>query len=285
MNEREMLTSFSQEDIQCFAPEMKVGLLATLNEHNEPHITILSTLQARQPRELFFGQFAEGMSKEYIRRNPKAGFLIMTLDKNFWRGKARFTRTATQGEEFDLLNNTPMFRYNSYFGIHTVYYLDLIEQSGKQPLPMGTVITAAIKTLAAKTLSPAPQGKAVLNGWTRRLLAKLDNLKFIAHVDEDGFPQLTPLIQAQPDGRERVIFSTAAFGEDLKKIQAGTTVSLFCMSFKMETVLLRGTWEGFRRRAGLQCGGLQVNWIYSCMPPKPMVIYPEAPLEPVRDFK
>lgn len=279
-----MLTSFTQEDIKGFEPEMKVGLLATLNEHNEPHITILSTLQARKPTELFFGQFAEGMSKEHIRRNPKAAFLIMTLDKNFWSGRARFTRTATEGEEFDLLNNTPMFRYNSYFGIHTVFYLDLIEQSGKHPLPMGTVVTAAIKTLAAKTLSPAPQDQAILNNWTRRLLAKLDNLKFIAHVDADGFPQLTPVIQAQPYGRERVLFSTAAFGGDLKQIPAGASVALFCMSFKMETVLLRGKFEGFRRHAGLECGGLQVNWVYSCMPPKPMVIYPETPLKAIRSF-
>lgn len=278
------LTSFNADDIKNFEPELKVGLLATLNENHQPHITILSTLQACKPHELFFGQFAEGMSKDNIRRNPRAGFLIMTLDKNYWRGKARFTHTATQGEEFGLLNNTPMFRYNSYFGIHTVYYLDLLEQSGKTPLPMGKVVTAAIKTLAVKTLGPDRGGRQVLNNWTRRLIAKMDNLKFIAYVDVDGFPQIIPVIQAQPDGSQRIIFSSAAFGDDLKRIPQGDTVALFCMSFKMETVLLRGTFEGFRRRTGLECGSLQVNWVYSCMPPKSMVIYPEEPLEAVRNF-
>jgi uncharacterized pyridoxamine 5'-phosphate oxidase family protein len=279
-----MLKSFNAEDIQSFEPELKVGLLATLNERNEPHITILSTLQARKPNELFFGQFAEGMSKANIRANPRAGFLIMTLDKNFWRGKAHFSHTATQGEEYDLLNNTPMFRYNSYFGIHTVFYLDLIEQSGKIPLPMGRVVTGAIKTIAAKTLSPIRNEKPVLNEWTRKLIDKIDNLKFIAYVDKDGYPQIIPVIQAQTFGRENLLFSTDAFGNELKQIPQGATVALFGMSFKMETVLLRGFYSGIQRRAGLECGGLQVNWVYSCMPPKSMQIYPEVPLEPVRDF-
>ena len=263
---------------------MKVGLLATINEQGLPHITILSTLQARKPHEMFFGQFAEGMSKENIRKNPKVGFLIMTLDKDFWRGKARFTHTATQGEEFDLLNNTPMFRYNSYFGIHTVFYMDLVEQYGKTPLPMGKVIIGAVKTIAAKTLAPIKSEKLVLNEWTRKLIDKMDNLKFLCYVGTDSYPQIIPVIQSQTSGTENVLFSTSAFGEELTQIPLGATVAFFCMSFSMETVLLRGVYQGVSRRAGLDCGGLQVNWVYSCMPPKSMQIYPEQPIEAIREF-
>jgi uncharacterized pyridoxamine 5'-phosphate oxidase family protein len=281
---KEVMTSFSAEDNKSFEPEMKVGLLATINAQGQPHITILSTLQARKPQEMFFGQFAEGMSKENIRKNPKVGFLIMTLDKNFWRGKARFTHTATQGEEYDLLNNTPMFRYNSYFGIHTVFYMDLIEQYGKTPLPMSKVILGAVKTIAVKTLAPIKTEKPVLNEWTRKLIDKMDNLKFLCHVGADGYPQIIPVIQSQTSGTENVLFSTSAFGEELTQIPKGATVAFFCMSFSMETVLLRGVYQGISRRAGLECGGLTVNWVYSCMPPKSMQIYPELPIEAVREF-
>ena len=47
----------------------------------------------------------------------------MTLEKNVWCGTADFSHTANSGAEFDAYNNTPLFRYNAYFGIHTVYYL------------------------------------------------------------------------------------------------------------------------------------------------------------------
>jgi len=46
-----------------------------------------------------------------------------------------------------------MFRYNAYFGIHTVYYMDLGAHTGKQPLPMPAIILAAVKTLFAKVFS------------------------------------------------------------------------------------------------------------------------------------
>ncbi len=146
-------TTFSEQDIESFKPEMKIGLLATVNEDGLPHLTLISTIQASSPTELFWGQFSEGNSKANVMKNPRTGFLIMTLDRNLWRGKAKFTRTARGGAEFDLLNNTPMFRYNAYFGIHTVYYMDLVGHLGKEPLPTGAIIQAAIKTMVAKTLA------------------------------------------------------------------------------------------------------------------------------------
>ena len=55
-----------------------------------------------------------------------------------WHGE--FHPHSHSGVDFDAYNNTPMFRYNAYFGIHTVYYVDLIAHTGKQPLAMGAII-------------------------------------------------------------------------------------------------------------------------------------------------
>jgi hypothetical protein len=87
-----------------------------------PHLTLISTLQANLPQELIWGQITEGLSTQFVTSNPRTGFLILTLDKNLWRGKANWTRRATSGPEYDMYNRTPMFRYNAYFGIHTVHY-------------------------------------------------------------------------------------------------------------------------------------------------------------------
>jgi hypothetical protein len=283
-NQRAVHKSFSESDIKSFEPEMKVGLLATINEEGLPHITLLSTLRASSPTQVVFGQFSEGLSKINIRKNPKAGFLILTLDRNTWRGKANFTHTERSGEEFDMFNNMPMFRYNSYFGIHTVYYLDLLEQYGKEPLPMGKIVQAALKTMAAKMLAPKKGENDVLNLWTRHLIDKISNLKFLAYIAEDGYPTIIPVIQAQTSGTEHVIFSASAFNEDIKAIPANTTVAFFCMSFDMEDILLRGIYQGIRRVGGVQCGSIAINWAYSPMPPKPEQIYPETRLDAVTTF-
>ena len=91
-----LFPEFSPADIQCMQPAMKIGLLATVNPHGLPHITLLSTLMASSPTRMCFGQFTEGLSKSYIQSNPKTGFLVMSLDRNLWRGKAIYTHTVQQ---------------------------------------------------------------------------------------------------------------------------------------------------------------------------------------------
>ena len=281
-----MYTTFSDEDIRALEPMMKIGLLATVNDEGLPHLTLISSLRANMPTQLTWGQFTEGLSKGFIRKNPKVGFLIMTLDKQLWRGKATFTHTARQGPEFDFYNNTPMFRYNAYFGIHTVYYMDLLEHSGRQALPMGQVVLAAIQTMVARMLARPDQRHSpeILNAWTRQLMNKLDNLKFLSYVAADGHPVIVPTIQAQAAGAAHILFSTGAFGQDLKAIPPNVTVAQFGMSLEMEDVLMRGEFQGFRRIAGIRCGSILVNWVYSPMPPKPQQIYPPLALEPVTAF-
>jgi hypothetical protein len=132
--------------------------------------------------------------------------------------------------------------------------------------------------LARKAKTP------VLTLWTRRLFNRLDNLKFVAYVDTNGYPVIIPVIQAQALDTERVIFSARAFSDELRTIPAGVPMAVFGMTLDMEDVLLRGTFEGIRRVAGIPCGTVAVEWVYNPMPPKPDQIYPALPLESVRAF-
>jgi hypothetical protein len=281
---RDIYKSFSEADIKSFEPEMKIGLLATINETGLPHLTLISTLRASTPTQVVWGQFTEGLSKQFVRRNPKTAFLIMTLDRELLRGKASFTHTAQQGKEFDIYNNTPMFRYNAYFGVHTVYYMDLVEHSGREALPMGGIVIAAIQTIVARTFSGNRGGKKVLNPWTQGLMNKIDNLKFLAYVGADGYPVIIPVIQAQASGSEHIVFSVSAYRDELCVIPKDTTVAVFGMSLDMEDVLMRGTFGRIRRVGGFRCGVVSVNWVYNSMPPVPQQIYPALDLEPVTSF-
>lgn len=277
-------TAFSDEDIIAMQPAMKIGLLATVNPQGLPHLTLITTLMACAPNQLSWGQFTEGLSKQFILQNPKTGFLVMSLDKQLWYGKANFTHKARQGKEYDFYNNTPMFRYNAYFGVHTVYYMDLVAHSGRQALPMGKVVWAAVLTMLARVLGKQDGEEQVMNGWTQQLLNKMDNLKFLAYVDGDGYPVILPVIQAQCLNAQQVVFSTAVYREELESISSGCPMALFGMSLTMEDVLVRGTYLGVRRRAGVQIGSLAVDWVYNAMPPVPGQVYPPLPLEAVRQF-
>ncbi len=277
-------TEFSTEDIHALQPAMKVGILATVNPQGLPHLTMISTLMASSPGVVVWGQFMEGMSKAHVLQNPRTAFLIMTLDKNVWRGQANFSRTASAGNDYDFYNHTPLFRYNAYFGVHRVYYMDLVAHSGRQPLSMNRIIFAAVQTLLARSL-PARRSKTqVFNPWTRAFFNQLDNLKFLSYIGSDGYPLIVPVIQAQALDGEHLIFSLGAFGDELGLIPPAAPVAVFDMALTMEDVLVRGAFEGIRRVAGIPCGVVKVDWVYNSMPPKPMQIYPELEIQAVREF-
>jgi hypothetical protein len=278
------LTSFSEEDIQSTRPELKIGLLATVTPEGLPHVTLLSSLMACGPARMCFGQFTEGMSKKHILSNPKTGFLIMSLDKNVWRGKASYTHSAKTGPEYDFYNNVPMFRYNAYFGVHTVYYLSLLAQTGKVPLPMNRIVFAAIQTMLARTLGSKSGKLPVLNDWTRAFLDKIDNLKFLCYVDTDGYPVLIPAIQTQSLDCQHVLFSPSVYTDELAVLPAGIPLAVFSMALTMEDVLLRGTYLGICRVGGIRAGLVQVNWVYNPMPPVPGQVYPPVDLKQVVAF-
>ena len=275
---------FTEQDIRDLDVELKVGLLATITPQGEPHLTMLSSIRPYSANKLVWGQFTEGLSKEYILENPQCGFLIMSLDKQLWMGKARYTHKAKQGPEMENYNNLAMFRYNAYFGVHTAYYMDLVSQSGRMALPMGNVIFAAIKTILARILAKKQTQPKVLNSWIHGLFNKLDNLKFISYVDADGFPVVLPVIQTQALDANRVVFALGAFSEELRKIPAGVRMAVFGMSFDMETVLMRGDFVGIQRIAGISAGVVSIDWVYNSMPPVPQQVYPPVKVEPVREF-
>lgn len=277
-------TSFSDEDIRSTQPAMKIGLLATVTPEGLPHVTLLSSLMACGPLELSFGQFTEGLSKKYLLNNPKTGFLIMGLDKNHWRGKATYTRSAKSGLEYDYYNNVPMFRYNAYFGVHTVYYLDLLAHTGKAPLPMNRIIFAAVQTMLARTMGRKPGGQIVLNHWTRLFVDKIDNLKFLSYIGSDGYPVIIPAIQTQSLDANHVLFSKSVYSNELAAVPAGIPMAVFNMALSMEDVLLRGTYHGVRNIGGVKTGLVEVDWVYNPMPPVPGQIYPPLPIQPVTEF-
>jgi len=278
-------TTFSEQEIESLRPAMKVGLLATVNEEGLPHLTLLSSLQAASPARLTFGQFIEGRGKCNLKNNPRVGFLVMTLAREMWRGRALFTGTTRRGPELEEYNRVPMFRYNAYVGIHTVFTFDLVQHGGKEHLPMGRVIVAALATRAASLLERSRQSSPALSGVTGRLMRGMGNLKFAAWVHADGFPRIVPVIQAQPCPGDRIAFSIRAFEDEIKEIPAGTPLAVFGMSLKMEDVLVRGPYQGTRRLGGVRCGVVQVRWVYNPMPPVPGQIYPPTELEAVKEFQ
>ena len=275
---------FSTEDIEAFKPESKVGLLATINEAGLPHLTLITTLQANGPEEIVWGQFTEGKSKENVLRNPKTGFLIMTLDKKLWRGKARWRESKKEGPEYIYFNKLPMWRYNSYFGLHTIHYMDLVETTEKASLPIAGIVLSALLTKFSKGSAKSKNKEEIMNQWTVNLLNKLDSLKFLTYITEDGFPVIIPLLQCQASDSRRVVFHPGTYADELLTIKEGTDIAILGLTLEMQDVLVRGKFMGYKKHQAVKLGSVDIDWVYNSMPPVVGQIYPPTEMKTVNDF-
>jgi hypothetical protein len=208
----------------------------------------------------------------------------MTMDKKMWRGKAVWTHLKKEGPEYERYNEIPMFRYNTYFGINTVHYLDLIQTSDSEDLPMSKIVLSAILTKLSKRAVASGVNDRILKPFAENLFNQLDSLKFMAFVGKDGFAEIVPLIQCQAADSRTLAFSPIAFKDEIIHISKNTPVAVFCLTMKMEDVLIRGTFRGYTRTIGLKLGTIDIEWVYNSMPPAHGQIYPEVELTPIVDF-
>ncbi|HQL83022.1 MAG TPA: hypothetical protein PK307_12520, partial [Spirochaetota bacterium] len=170
---------FTEEDIRALEPNEKVALVATVNPEGLPHITLITSLQAMSPDKMVLGEFSRGLSKDYMQKYNKVGFLIMTLDRRMCRGTARWTHLKKEGPEYEMMNEKPMFRYNTYFGVNTVHYFDLVSTTAREGLPMGGILISALKTTIARGSVRRRIGD-VLKPFALSIIDRIDTLKFIS---------------------------------------------------------------------------------------------------------
>ncbi len=275
---------FLQNEIEKFLPNEKIGLIATKNREGLPHISLITSLLALSPRRMAFGEFSNGLSKKHVAERPETGFLIMTMDRKMWRGKARWTGSKREGDEYVMFNEKPMFRYNTYFGINTVHYLDLVETTAEEALPLGAVARGALLTRLAKGGAATGKPDRILRTRGQEMFNDLATLKFLAYVGDDGFPALIPVIQCQAADSRRLAFTASAYGDELAGIPRGKVTAVFALTLKMEDLLVRGTYNGITRTRGIKIGTLDIDWVYNSMPPAHGQVYPEVPLSPVTSF-
>lgn len=266
----------SIEDYDKMSGDSKIGLVATIDREGYPHITFLSSIQPLGEDKMTFGQFTEGLSKEFMIERTKAGFLIFTPALEYWTGTMDYEKTETSGKEFEIYNKKPLFRYNSYFGIGKVHYFNLNSLSPKKNVTMLGIISGALKT-RLKALNKKESDKGILNPIAKAMFNEIDGLKYISYIDKEGYPQLFPIIQAAPAGTDRIVFADAAKGA-AAAIPEGKA-SIFFTSLKMESLLAKGS---FSRKGGT--GIFDIEKLYNPMQPIPKYIYPFETIKKIVQF-
>jgi hypothetical protein len=163
--------------------------------------------------------------------------------------------------------------------------MDLVETYGRESLPLLQIGLGSILTKVAKSaVKQKNHTGRILKPWAEGLFNRLDAIKFLSYVGDNGFPAIIPLIQCQAAGSTRLAFSPLAYHEELSILGQGSSVAIFGLTMDMEDVLVRGVFTGFGRYRGVTLGCVDITWVYNSMPPKPGQIYPAQKLEAVVNF-
>ncbi len=269
-----MSINITAEDAQKLAEVSKIGILATINEQNEVHLSLISSIQTLG-KQLIFGEFVHGLSKLNLKSNPKAGFLVINKQMEWWRGKALHKEIKDTGPEFEMYNNQPLFRYNSYFGIGKVHYLDIVEFSGKQNLPLANIIFGWLGGNIAKSfIKGCPDGIDKIQGLSIKLVKNPSAPKFLSYVDKDGYPKLIPVVQSVLKDKGRLLIPHSAYAQELAEIPTGAKASIFLANLELASVLFQGAYSGTIKKLGITYGIFDIEKVYNSMVPIPGYIYP-----------
>lgn len=264
-----MRKTINEEEYKFFEKSEKLGVVGTIDDKGDPHLSLLTTIMAKGDKEMVVGQFTQGLSKKFMAERNACGFAIMGMDMNFWTGTMTWKDVKTEGEEFVKYNNMQMWRFNTYFGISRVHYFDLNGISDKRKLEIPKIAVNEIRCILEKPFLKKGNEK-ILRPYAKKLMNGLGNPKFMSYIDEKGFPVVFPVVQAQEVGSNTVVLTKAPYKEYFNGLKAGSRVAVLAVSTEMESVLVKGTFSGFK--CGI--GTIKIDRVYNSIPPISRYIYP-----------
>ena len=275
MNEK-----INPNDFKTFEKSEKLAVIATIGADRDPHISLITTLMAKDENTMVAGQFSQGLSKVNMIERHKSGFAILTLDMNLWTGFCDWYDVKTEGEEYVKYNNMQMWRFNTYFGIGKVHYAHLKGITEKKKLNLLGVGVNAVRVLMLKGLMKNKNGKDIISPFATKLFNALGNPKFVSFINEEGYPAVVPAVQAQAVGRDRIVFTASPYKSLFGGLKKGARVAVMAISLKMESVLVKGTFSGFKNGIGY----IDIDRVYNSMPPICGYTYPKEEYKEVTEF-
>ena len=270
-------TEFSPEVIEFTQPDIMLKLVSTIDERGWPHITMISSNRIISKDKLVWGAFTEGLSKKYVKSNPKQGIFYMTAEMpfKFVQVKADFDYTTKEGEDLEHFNKSDLMRYFTYVRVHTAYYNNIVKTTSIRDLPLFGIVMGILKNMIGKGGAKTKMEEKRLNVIGYNLFKAPIAVRAISYIDDDGYPVIVPCIQLQAADHNRLVFPPSVLKEDLNKIPPNSKVAVFGMNFDFANQLVKGTYLGFKKFRGIKFGVIEIEEIYNSAPPVVGKIYPK----------
>ncbi|TFG13644.1 MAG: hypothetical protein EU531_09625, partial [Promethearchaeota archaeon] len=243
-------TEANKEAMDFTQPDIMLKLVSTIDERGWPHITMISSNRIISNKKLAWGAFTEGLSKKYVKENPKQGIFYMTAEMpfKFVQVKANFSHTSKEGPDLEHFNQSQLMRYFTYVRTHTAYYNDIVSATPIRDLPLFGIIKGILKNLIGKGGAKTKLPEKRLNVIGYKLFRDMIAVRVISYLDpNDGYPIMIPVIQLQAADHNRLVFPPSVLKNDLMKIPMNSKVAVFGMNFEFANQIVKGTFLGYKK--------------------------------------
>ncbi|MCP4761007.1 MAG: hypothetical protein GY870_04440, partial [archaeon] len=193
-------SEFDQVSIKFTQGDFMFKLLATIDQKERPHLTMIACQGAKTPNEFVWGQFTQGTSKKNVLKNPKQGVFIMTAELSipikFIRAKIKYTHFLEEGEDVEMFSRIPLIKYNTYVNIFRAFYSEVISVTPINTISLIGMGKGIIGNLIAKKAAKDKMAKHKLSPWAFKLINDPLSFKFLGYIDpSDGYPIVIPCMQ------------------------------------------------------------------------------------------
>lgn len=238
--------------------------LATLDERGRPNCIPVVTLMPYENDKLIFGDFMLNKTRSNLESNPNVGVALFSQALEGWSIKGTFLGFETHGERFDLMNRSPLFRYNAYTGVRAVGLIQLEQVSDRMAPSRWKLVRHYARALATASLMRKPKtSRECMPKQVEEKFQLLSALRALAFNDTDGFPRAFPILSCFSAGPNRLVIADPFLEHYKDRMPAETEVAISVLTPKAVSYQVKGHCANTQAKTTI----VELTECYSASPP------------------
>jgi len=252
--------------IECLADQYTPKFLATVDAEGTPNVVPVTSIDYWDETTLVFAEIMLWKTRKNLEVNNKIFVAVITEQLDVWIFRCKFREWVTAGPMLDKLNEIDLVRYNAYMGIKRVGVMDVVEVVDTRKVGKLSVLGEYMPVWAAKPFA-GNGGENKMPPQVSEKFARMQAVKLISYVDEQGYPAIIPVFSLIPTSPGNLIFARRLYGKDLAKIPAGAKVAACVITFEPISYQVKGTLSADRGGLLGKVGAVKIDQVYSSCPP------------------
>jgi len=236
--------------------------LATLDEQGRPNCVPVVTILPYENDTLIFGDFMLNKTRRNLLADPRVGVALFSGAFEGWSIKGTFLGFETEGDNFDFMNRTPMFRYNAYTGVRAAGVIRIEDISVRMTLSKWRMLNGLARAKAGAFFMRTANARCMPRQVEEKF-GRISAIRALAFEDADGFPRAVPMLACLAAGPNRLVMADHFLRRYETDIRIGDEVAVSVLTPEAISYQVKGWYKG--KKAGVSV--IDLTECYSASPP------------------